>query len=131
MRAREIGKSSIGSDSIAAVKRAHPDINFRHLITETDEAHATGVDELDFTLEITGPMIEAGKAQSGKAVTELNAKQTKSNSMESELQEIVQNATYKFYKNLYAADFNLSYKDDYSPAGERLRSSSRNEFLFD
>ena len=38
MRSGAIGKSVIGADSIAAVKRAHPDINFRHLIMETEEA---------------------------------------------------------------------------------------------
>ena len=132
MRSGAIGKSFIGADSIAAVKRAHPDINFRHLIMENEEARADGFDELDFTLKTTGPMIKAGKAQSSKAHSDLTAKKKQaSNSLENELFEIVNDATYKYYKNSYAAFYNLSYKDDYSPTGERLRSHSRDDWLFD
>ena len=44
----------VGTDVIKSVKRAHPDINWRHHIHQTDKAQ--GFDEQSFDPEITKPM---------------------------------------------------------------------------
>ena len=92
LRSNQIGKSYVGGDVIEASKRAHPDINWRHLITETENKAATGLDMIDFMTETTNPLIEAGKASAKVGLTAL--KKQASNSMESELYEIVNQATY-------------------------------------
>ena len=59
-------KANVGTDNIEAVKRAHPDINWRYLLNETNRA--TGMDELTFNAEILGRLIEGGKQDAKKAV---------------------------------------------------------------
>ena len=56
----------VGTDVIKSVKRAHPDINWRHHIHQTDKAQ--GFDELSFEPEITKPLIEGGKSDAKKAL---------------------------------------------------------------
>ena len=56
----------VGSDVIKAVKRGHPDINWRHHIHQTDKAE--GFDELEFGPDITKPLIEGGKSDAKKAL---------------------------------------------------------------
>ena len=48
-----------GGDTLSAVKRAHPDVNWRHHIIQTKKA--TGFDELTFDPDVTLPLIEGGK----------------------------------------------------------------------
>ena len=60
----------VGSDVVKAVKRAHPDIHWRHHIHQTVKAE--GLDELKFGKKITGPLIEGGKSDAKKALDAMN-----------------------------------------------------------
>ena len=68
---------------IAATKRAHPDIHWRHLITESKEDRVDYLDELDFENKTTVPLVNGGKAEAKKAIDAMKKVQ-KSNSMELE-----------------------------------------------
>ena len=56
----------VGSDVVKAVKRAHPDIHWRHHIHQTTKAE--GLDELSFEPKVTEPLIEGGKSDAKKAL---------------------------------------------------------------
>ena len=49
----------IGSNALAAVKRAQPNVNYRHTIYQS--VKATMFDEIDFSNEITDKLQAAGK----------------------------------------------------------------------
>ena len=74
MRSSKIGRSYVGSDVISSTKRAHPDINWRHLITLSSSDRAEAFDELDFTNKTSVPLIKAGKADAKKAIDSLKKK---------------------------------------------------------
>ena len=65
-RAHKLKSEYVGSDIVAGVMRAHPDIHWRHHIHQTNIA--TGFDELNFKPEVTHPLIEGGKADAKKAI---------------------------------------------------------------
>ena len=65
-RKRTLRNTYIGSDVIETVKRAHPDVHWRHSIVQTDKIE--GADELNFSQEIVGPLIEGGKQDAKKAL---------------------------------------------------------------
>ena len=67
-RSDRIAKSYQGTDAIEASKRAHPDIRWRHLITESNDLRVNGLDELDFSPETTRPLIEIGKCDALKTI---------------------------------------------------------------
>ena len=60
----------IGSDALKSTKRAHPHINWRHLIIQSKKA--TGTSELDFDPKTTHPLIEGGKEDAKKALHAMN-----------------------------------------------------------
>ena len=68
-RSKEIKNAYDGSDVIRAVKRAHPDIHFRHDIIQSKKVE--GLDELNFAPEITKPLIETGKKDAKNALKKL------------------------------------------------------------
>ena len=69
-RSRSIGNSYHGSDAIAGVQRAHPNINWRHTVYQS--VKATGFDEIDFSNKVTDPLQAAGKVDGKAAVDALN-----------------------------------------------------------
>ena len=66
MRAHKMKSEFVGSDIVAGVQRAHPDIRWRHHIHQTNIA--SGLDELNFTPAVTGPLIDGGKADAKTAI---------------------------------------------------------------
>ena len=74
MRGRDIKNIVIDSNSIAAVGRTHPEINYRHVVNQSKKA--TGTNELNFSNKVTGPLQETGKkdARSALGLPELSAK---------------------------------------------------------
>ena len=71
-RSMRLGKSYKGVDTIEAVKRAHPDINWRHLIEANNAQRVNGLSELDFTTETTAPLIQAGKCEAMRGLAEMD-----------------------------------------------------------
>ena len=58
--------ANVGGDNLEATKRAHPNINWRYLLNQTNKA--SGMDELTFNAEILGGLIDGGKEDAKKAV---------------------------------------------------------------
>ena len=62
-RATEIKENYSGGNSIVSNKRAHPKINWRHVITQHEDQRAEGLDLIDFEQHHTWPMQEQGRQQ--------------------------------------------------------------------
>lgn len=69
-RARSLSNTYHGSDAIAGVQRAHPNINWRHTVYQSMKAE--GFDEIDFSNKITDPLQAAGKVDGKAAVDAMN-----------------------------------------------------------
>jgi len=67
----------VGSDVVKAVKRAHPDIHWRHHIYQSKKAE--GTDELNFEPKVTHPLIEGGKQDAQKALDDMKTAEEMAN----------------------------------------------------
>ena len=75
MRSQDIKSSQKGSNVIDSQKRSHPEIEWRHLITQSNSLRAEIIDELDFGTRVTNPLIEAGKCDGAKALNQTSEEQ--------------------------------------------------------
>ena len=72
LRSENIKSAQKGSNVIDTQKRTHPDIEWRLLITQSNEMRAEIIDELDFGTRVTQPLIETGKCDGAKALNQTN-----------------------------------------------------------
>ena len=68
MRSRTIHGDFGNVNTIADAMRAYPNVNYRYMIYESDDAHRTGISELEFNGDKTWPLQVQGRQDAQNAL---------------------------------------------------------------